>query len=269
MRILGTDEGFIGPASGARRRAGDVAFWIIVAGAAGLGLWQLVGYTISRSGLGVYATSLGLGFLTFLRVVVLLAVSTLIWVPVGVKIGSTPRLARVAQPVVQVLASFPANFLFPFATLFFLQTGIGLDAGAIVLMALGSQWYILFNTIAGAQAIPTDLREAMDNLRIAGWQRWKRLVIPAVFPFYVTGAITASGGAWNASIVAEIVEFRGKTLTASGLGAYISQAFSATDPGHVARLLAAVSVMSLYVVSVNRLVWRPLYGLAERRYKLE
>jgi len=136
-------------------------------------------------------------------------------------------------------------------------------------MALGSQWYILFNTIAGAMAIPTDLRETMDNLHVTGWQRWRRLIIPGIFPFYVTGAITASGGAWNASIVAEIVTFRDKTLTAKGLGAYIAQAFSATDPGHVARVLAGVAVMSLYVVGVNRLVWRPLYGLAERRYKLE
>jgi len=240
-----------------------------VTGAVGFGLWQLVSYTISRSGLGVYATALGLGFVTFLRVLFLLVVSTIVWVPIGVKIGQTPRLARTAQPVVQVLASFPANFLFPFATPFFLDTGISLNVGAVLLMALGAQWYILFNTIAGAQAIPSDLREAMENLGIRGWQRWRRLIIPAIFPFYVTGAITASGGAWNASIVAEIVTFRGRTLTATGLGAYIARAFSATDPGHVARLLAAVAVMSCYVVGVNRLVWRPLYGLAERRYKLD
>jgi len=268
MRVLGEDAGPIGAAPGARRRAGDVAFLVVVTGAVGFGLWQLVSYTISRSGLGVYATALGLGFVTFLRVLFLLVVS-IVWVPIGVKIGQTPRLARTAQPVVQVLASFPANFLFPFATLFFLDTGISLNVGAVLLMALGAQWYILFNTIAGAQAIPSDLREAMENLGIRGWQRWRRLIIPAIFPFYVTGAITASGGAWNASIVAEIVTFRGRTLTATGLGAYIARAFSATDPGHVARLLAAVAVMSCYVVGVNRLVWRPLYGLAERRYKLD
>jgi NitT/TauT family transport system permease protein len=214
-------------------------------------------------------TALGLGFLTFLRVAFLVAASTLIWVPVGVRIGLSPRLARIAQPVVQILASFPANFLFPFATLFFIHTGISLNIGAVLLMALGSQWYILFNTIAGAMAIPTDLKEVMDNLHITGWQRWKRLIIPGIFPFFVTGAITASGGAWNASIVAEIVNFRNKTLIAKGLGAYIAQAFSATDPGHVARVLAGVTVMSLYVVGVNRLVWRPLYRMAERRYKLD
>jgi len=232
MRVLGEDTGSVGAGPGGRRRAGDAVFLAVVTGAVGFGLWQLVSYTIAKSGLGVYVTALGLGFVTFLRVVFLLVVATLVWVPVGVKIGQTPRLARTAQPIVQVLASFPANFLFPFATLFFLETGISLNVGAVLLMALGAQWYILFNTIAGAQAIPSDLREAMDNLHIRGWQRWKRLIIPAIFPFYVTGAITASGGAWNASIVAEIVTFRGKTLTATGLGAYIAKAFSATDPGH-------------------------------------
>jgi NitT/TauT family transport system permease protein len=268
MAVLGRDDEPLA-ATAPGGRAGDVAFVVLVGAVTAFGLWRLVSYTVSHSGLGVYATALGLGFLTFLRVAFLVAVSTLIWVPVGVRIGQSPRLARTAQPVVQVLASFPANFLFPFATLLFINTGISLNIGAVLLMALGSQWYILFNTIAGAMAIPTDLREAMDNLRITGWQRWKRLIIPGIFPFYVTGAITASGGAWNASIVAEIVTFRDKTLTAKGLGAYIAQAFSATDPGHVARVLAGVAVMSLYVVGVNRLLWRPLYGLAERRYKLE
>jgi NitT/TauT family transport system permease protein len=268
MAVLGRDDEPLAAAAPGGR-AGDVAFVLLVGAVTAFGLWRLVSYTVSHSGLGVYVTALGLGFLTFLRVAFLVVVSTLIWVPVGVRIGQSPRLARTAQPVVQILASFPANFLFPFATLLFIHTGISLNIGAVLLMALGSQWYILFNTIAGAMAIPTDLREAMDNLRIVGWQRWKRLIIPGIFPFYVTGAITASGGAWNASIVAEIVTFRDKTLIAKGLGAYIAQAFSATDPGHVARVLAGVTVMSLYVVGVNRLVWRPLYGLAERRYKLD
>ena len=268
MAVLGRDDEPLAVA-GPRGRAGDVAFVVLVAAASAFGLWKLVAYTVSHSGLGVYATALGLGFLTFLRVAFLVAISTLVWVPIGVRIGQSPRLARTAQPVVQILASFPANFLFPFATLLFIHTGISLNIGAVLLMALGSQWYILFNVIAGAMAIPTDLREAMDNLRITGWQRWRSLIIPGIFPFYVTGAITASGGAWNASIVAEIVSFRNKTLVAKGVGAYIAQAFSATDPGHVARVLAGVTVMSLYVVGVNRLVWRPLYGLAERRYKLE
>jgi NitT/TauT family transport system permease protein len=268
MAVLGRDDEPLAAAT-PTGRPGDVVFVVLVGAVTAFGLERLVSYTVSHSGLGVYVTALGLGFLTFLRVAFLVVVSSLIWVPVGVRIGESPRLARIAQPVVQVLASFPANFLFPFATLLFIHTGISLNIGAVLLMALGSQWYILFNTIAGAMAIPTDLREAMDNLRITGWQRWKRLIVPGISPFYVTGAITASGGAWNASIVAEIVTFRDRTLTAKGLGAYIAQAFSATDPGHVARVLAGVAVMSLYVVGVNRLLWRPLYGLAERRYKLE
>ena len=269
MAVLGRDDEALVVGETTRSRAGDIVFWLVVGALVAFGLWQLVSYTVSHSGLGVYGTALGLGALTFVRVVVVLVVSTLVWVPVGVRIGQTPRLAKTAQPVVQVLASFPANFLFPFVTLFFLRTGISFNIGAILLMFLGAQWYILFNTIAGAMAIPSDLREAMDNLRIHGWQRWKRLILPAIFPFFVTGAVTASGGAWNASIVAEIVSYKHQDLVTNGLGAYIAQAFNATDPGHVARVLAGVAVMSVYVVGVNRLVWRPLYGLAERRYKLE
>ena len=150
-----------------------------------------------------------------------------------------PRAARLAQPIVQILASFPANFLFPFAVWAFVETGISLNVGGILLMSLGAQWYILFNAIAGAQAIPTDLREAIDDLGVHGWQRWKRLILPAIFPSYVTGGITASGGAWNASIVAEIVTYGGTTLTATGLGAYIAEATESRrlppDPGRCGR----------------------------------
>src|SRR5712691_495446 len=184
MAVLGRDDEPLAVA-GPRGRAGDMAFVALVAAATAFGLWKLVFYTVSHSGLGVYVTAFGLGFLTFLRVAFLVAISTLVWVPIGVRIGQSPRLARTAQPVVQVLASFPANFLFPFATLLFIHTGISLNIGAVLLMALGSQWYILFNVIAGAMAIPTDLREAMDNLRITGWQRWRSLIIPGIFPFYV------------------------------------------------------------------------------------
>jgi NitT/TauT family transport system permease protein len=194
---------------------------------------------------------------------VLVAVSTVIWVPIGVKIGSSPKASRIAQPVVQILASFPANFLFPFAVYIFVKTGISLNYGGVLLMSLGAQWYILFNVIAGAQAVPSDLKEAMDNLGVHGWQRWKRLTLPAIFPAYITGGITASGGAWNASIVAEIVTYGGVTLTATGLGAYIARA---TENGDFHHILAGVAVMSLYIVGVNRLLWRRLYRLAEQRY---
>ena len=203
--------------------------------------------------------------MTLARVVVVIVAATLVWVPIGVWIGTSPRLARIAQPVVQVLSSFPANFLFPLVTWVLVRTGLSLNIGGAFLMSLGAQWYILFNAIAGAQAIPTDLREATNDLGVRGWQRWRRLILPAIFPYYVTGAITASGGAWNASIVAEIVTFGATTLTASGLGSYIADA---TATGDYPRILAGIAVMSLYVVGLNRLFWSRLSTLAETRYSL-
>ena len=199
------------------------------------------------------------------RVVVLVVISTVIWVPVGVKIGMNPRLARFAQPVVQVLASFPAQLLFPFATLVFVGIGLSLNIGGILLMALGAQWYILFNTIAGASAIPTDMREMVEQFRLPRRQRWRQMILPAVFPAYVTGGITAAGGAWNASIVAEIVTFGHHHLVAAGLGANIAKASVA---GNFAKVMVGVIVMSFYVVVVNRLLWRRLYALAETRYSM-
>jgi len=248
-----------------RQRTGDVVFTVVAGGLILWGLTDLGRYLYDRTGLGVFGEPLLLGLATFVRVIVLVALATVVWVPVGVKIGFSPRLTRIAQPVVQILASFPANFLFPLAVWFFLKTGLSIDIGGTLLMALGAQWYILFNTIAGAMAIPTDLREAMDDLGVTGRQRWKRLILPGIFPAYVTGGITASGGAWNASIVSEVVTFGGTTLTATGLGAYIAQATARGDNPH---LLAGVAVMSVYVVLLNRLLWRRLYRLAEVRYSL-
>jgi NitT/TauT family transport system permease protein len=206
-----------------------------------------------------------LGLATFGRVVVVVVVATLIWVPVGVWIGLNPRISRLAQPVVQVLASFPANFLFPMFAALLVATGISLNLGGIVLMALGSQWYILFNVIAGASAIPNDLREAAANLGLRRMLRWRKLILPAIFPSYVTGGITAAGGAWNASIVAEVITYHGSTLTATGLGAYIRDATADGDSG---RILIGVIVMSCYVVAMNRFFWRRLYTLSERRFSL-
>ncbi|MFD4954964.1 ABC transporter permease [Streptomyces sp. NPDC058451] len=263
-RVFGTDDRPLVVQHG-RRRAGDVAFGLVAGGLIVWGLVDLCLYLYDRTGLGVFGEPLLLGLATLARVVVLVAVATVVWVPIGVKIGFSPRLTRIAQPVVQVLASFPANFLFPLAVWFFLRTGLSIDIGGIFLMALGAQWYILFNTIAGAMAIPTDLREAMDDLGVSGWQRWRRLIIPGIFPAYVTGGITASGGAWNASIVAEVVTFGGVTLTATGLGAYIARA---TEEGNHPQLIAGVVVMSAYVVCLNRFLWRRLYRLAEARYSL-
>ena len=242
--------------SAVRRRAIDVVFAIVVLGMASWGGAEALSYVHSTVGLGEFPHALFLGLVTFGRVVLLLAVASVIWVPVGVWIGLNPTVSRVAQPVVQVLASFPAVFLFPVATAVFLATGISLDWGGILLMALGAQWYILFNVIAGASAIPNDLREAAASLRLTRSLWWRKLILPGVFSSYVTGAITAAGGAWNASIVAEVVTYHASTLTATGLGAYIAQA---TSTGDFPRILVGVSVMSLYVVGLNRLFWRPLH----------
>ncbi|MFL4905620.1 ABC transporter permease [Streptomyces sp. MMS24-I2-30] len=263
-RIFGRDDRPL-TVDRTRQRTGDLVFALVAGGLILWGLADLGRYLHDRTGLGVFGEPLLVGLATLGRVVVLVAVATVIWVPIGVKIGFSPRLTRIAQPVVQVLASFPANFLFPLAVWFFLRTGLSIDLGGTLLMALGAQWYILFNSIAGAMAIPTDLREAMDDLGVRGWQRWRRLIVPGIFPAYVTGGITASGGAWNASIVSEVVTFGGTTLTATGLGAYIARA---TGHGDSPQLIAGVAVMSPYVVALNRLLWRRLYRLAESRYSL-
>ena len=205
------------------------------------------------------------GLITFARVLVLIAVAAVIWTPIGVYIGLHPRVSQFAQPIVQILASFPANFLFPLATIFFLRAHIDINIGGIVLMALGTQWYILFNSIAGAIALPNDLREMATNMGLHGWRLWRDVLLPGIFPAWVTGAITASGGAWNASIVAEIVTWGSTTLTATGLGAYVAQASQAGDS---VRLVLGISVMSLFVVGLNRLFWQRLYRLAETRYRI-
>jgi NitT/TauT family transport system permease protein len=253
-------------AHAARRRAGDTAFAAVVTVVLGYGLYNMVAYVAAgQQGLGIFGHAFGLGFLTFLRVAVVVAVASVIWVPIGVWIGFNPRVASYMQPVVQVLASFPANFIFPFAIVVFLDIGLSLNYGSVLLMALGTQWYILFNVIAGASAVPSDLKEAMDNLDVHGWQRWQRMIIPAVFPAYVTGAITAAGGAWNATIVAEIVIYKGRTLAASGLGSFITEATARND---FHEIIAGILVMSVYVTGLNALLWRRLYAIAESKYTL-
>ena len=248
-----------------RARTGDVFFFGAVSAVAIYGAWKALDYVHVHVGLGAFGHAFVLGAATFARVVVLLIVASIIWVPIGVWIGMNPRVSRLAQPVVQVLASFPANFVFPFAAAVFVAAGISLNIGGILLMALGAQWYILFNVIAGASTIPSDLREAMSLMGVRGWLRWRRFILPAIFPAYVTGGITAAGGAWNASIVAEVVTYGHHHLTATGLGAYIAQA---ARVGDFPEVLIGVAVMSVYVVGLNRLVWRRLYRLAETRYSL-
>jgi NitT/TauT family transport system permease protein len=224
-----------------------------------------VHFILTTVGLAEVGRVAGLGGQTLLRVIVLLIFASLVWTPIGVAIGFNPRLARLTQPLALFLASFPANFIFPFATLAFIRLHISIDYGSILLMALGAQWYILFNSIAGASSIPTDLREMADDLGLHGWQRWRRLIIPGIFSSWVTGGITAGGGAWNASIVSEVVTWGTSTLTATGLGAYIAEA---TTKGDWPRITLGVGMMSIYVVGVNRVLWRPLYALAEKKYHL-
>ncbi len=243
----------------------DLVFGIIigtiVVGAITVGIHIITSEVPAREIFSV----IGLGFLTFLRVVCLLLFASAVWTPIGVAIGFNPKLSRIAQPIVLILASFPANFLFPAATIIFIRLGLGLNFGSIILMILGAQWYVLFNSIAGAMAVPNDLREMAANMRLSGIPLWRKLILPAIFPAWVTGAITASGGAWNASIVSEVVTWGKSTLTADGVGAYIAKA---TTTGDAPRIVLGVSLMCVFVVLSNRLFWRKLYALAETRYRL-
>jgi NitT/TauT family transport system permease protein len=201
-----------------------------------------------------------------LRVQLALIIAAAWTIPAGVAIGFNPRLARICQPVAQIAASLPATALFPVILLAVVKFGGGLGVGSILLMLLGTQWYILFNVIAGAMAIPSDLREVATLFRFRDWQRWQTVILPGIFPFLITGMVTASGGAWNASVFAEYFRFKGHIMTTPGLGAQIA---AATDEGQFSVLLAATILISLMVVTMNRLVWRPLYRLAETRYRLD
>ncbi|HEV2279014.1 MAG TPA: ABC transporter permease subunit [Acidobacteriaceae bacterium] len=204
--------------------------------------------------------------LTFVRVNAALLIASLWTIPVGVAIGFNPRLSQLLQPIAQIAASFPATALFPLILVAVMRVGVGLGPGSVALMLLAAQWYILFNVIAGAQAIPSELREIATLFRFSSRQRWTTVILPGIFPFLITGLITASGGAWNASIVAEYFQLKGRALSTLGLGAQIS---AASDQGNYPVLLAATMIMALMVVTINRLVWRPLYHLAETKYRLD
>jgi NitT/TauT family transport system permease protein len=240
---------------------------VVLALLAGMG-YGVVRVAIILSGLQkaeLHEAGVGL-VATFLRVNLALLIGALWTIPAGVAIGFNPRLARIAQPLAQIAASVPATALFPVVLLLLIRVGGGLGIGSIILLLLGTQWYILFNVIAGAMAIPTDLKECCSVFRLRGIARWKKLILPGIFPYLVTGLVTASGGAWNASIVAEYFHFKGHIYTTTGLGATISQA---TDEGNFDLLLAATMMMAATVVTINRLVWRRLYTLAETRFRLE
>jgi len=203
---------------------------------------------------------------TFLRTAIALVLGAAWTIPLGVAIGTNPRWARRVQPVVQVVASVPATAVFPVLLLALLALPGGLNIAAVALMLLGTQWYVLFNVIAGAMSIPSELKEAAVNYHVTGWRRWRTLILPAIFPYLVTGMLTATGGAWNASIIAEYVSFGGRTVRTVGLGSLIA---GAAERGDFPLLLAATLVMAAVVIAVNRLVWRRLYVLAESRYRLQ
>ncbi|WP_168792979.1 ABC transporter permease [Paraburkholderia aromaticivorans] len=207
-----------------------------------------------------------LGLITLLRVIVLIAIASVIWVPLGVLIGLRPALAEKIQPIAQFLAAFPANLLFPVFVIAIVRFHLNPDIWLSPLIVLGTQWYILFNVIAGATSYPNDYREAAKNFHIRGWQWWRQAILPGIFPYYVTGAITASGGAWNASIVAEFVQWGDTKVAAHGLGAYIAQS---TAAGDYPKIIVGIAVMSLFVTLFNRLLWRPMYAYAEAKLRLD
>ena len=238
---------------------------IAVLGAIGYAVVRVVMILTGLHGSKFHQIGLGLGA-TFLRVNLALVLGALWTIPAGVAIGFNPRLARIAQPLAQIAASVPATALFPVVLLVLIRMGGGLGVGSIVLLLLGTQWYILFNVIAGAIALPTDLKEAASVFGIRGWERWRKLILPGIFPFLVTGMITASGGAWNVSIVAEYCHLKGQVYSTVGIGAMIS---AATDAKNFNLLLASTIALAAVVVTTNRLVWRRLYRLAETRFKLE
>jgi len=249
----------------AARRAMPIVIYAVVAAGTAWGLWNLISLVAGAVSVRDALHVLVLGFYTLVRVLVLLAIASAIWIPVGVYVGLNARLSVRAQPVAQFLAAFPANLFFPIAVIVMVRFNLTPEIFTAPLMVLGTQWYILFNVIAGAAAIPIDLREAARTFGLSPWQRWRTLYLPGIFPYLVTGLLTASGGTWNASIVAEVVSWGNNTLTASGLGSYIADATLAQNYG---KIVLGIVVMSIYVVALNHFVWRRLYRLANSRFRL-
>jgi len=227
---------------------------------------RVIAYVRTGVGLPEIWHVLSLGFLTLLRVFILIIVASVIWVPLGVMIGLRPRLAEKVQPIAQFLAAFPANLFFPVFVVAIVTFHLNPDIWLSPLIILGTQWYILFNVIAGASAFPNDFKEAAANFRIRGWQWWRKIILPGIFPYYITGAITASGGAWNASIVSEFVSWGNDNVVAHGLGAYIAQM---TADGNFPKIILGIAVMSLFVTLFNRLLWRPLYAYANAKLRMD
>ena len=249
---------------GTGKRTGLVWF-IMLALLLGLAVWRIAAMLIGKTSLHQALEVAGLATITMLRVVILVFLASLLWVPIGIWVGLRPRATQYVQPVAQFLAAFPANLLFPLVVFGIVTWTLNPDIWLSPLMVLGTQWYILFNVIAGAAAMPQELRYASENFGIRGWLWWRKVALPGVLPYYVTGAITASGGSWNAAIVAEVVSWRGVEVKAHGVGAYIQEA---TNAGDFHRIILGITIMSLFVVAINRAFWRPLYYYAERKFRL-
>ena len=244
-----------------------IYLWYIAISLVGLGTIAFLLKFISQSISGHELLHvLLLGSYTSIRVIILIILCSLFWVPIGVWIGLRPRVTHIVQPITQFLAAFPANLLFPAVVFFIVRYQLNVNIWTTPLMILGTQWYILFNVIAGASALPKDLVNVTKNFEVKGWLWWRKFIFPGIFPYFITGAITAAGGAWNASIIAEFVNAGHTKLIASGLGAYITQA---TNSGDFPRIALGISVMCLYVLIFNRLVWQPLYNLAEKRFQID
>jgi NitT/TauT family transport system permease protein len=249
---------------GADRRAGLIWFIGLVLIVA-LAIWRIATMLIGETTLSQALEVAELSAITMLRVIILIALASVLWVPVGVWVGLRPRATQIVQPIAQFLAAFPANLLFPLVVLGIVTWKLNPDIWLSPLMILGTQWYILFNVIAGASAMPQELRYASENFGIRGWLWWRKVALPGVLPYYVTGAITASGGSWNAAIVAEFVTWHNVEVKAHGIGTYIDQA---TTAGDFHRIILGITAMSLFVVCINRAFWRPLYYYAERKFRL-
>jgi NitT/TauT family transport system permease protein len=243
----------------------DLAWYATAAVLAAIACGKIAAYLSAGVSISDVNEAILLGLATMMRVFVLIALASAIWVPVGVWIGLRPGMASIAQPIAQFLAAFPANLLFPIVVSSIVALQLNPNIWLSPLMILGTQWYILFNVIAGASTVPSELRDVGTNLRVRGWVWWRKIALPAIFPFYVTGAITASGGSWNASIVAEVASWGDTHLQAKGLGAYIAQA---TETGDYHRIVLGIVVMSVLVTIINRVFWRPLYWYAERKFRL-
>jgi NitT/TauT family transport system permease protein len=241
--------------------------WTAVVTLVGLwALWLVYRFVSATLTFAEFRYAVWLTFLTMLRVIALITLASLVWVPIGVMIGLNPRLAEKVQPLAQFLAAFPANVLFPIAVVLILRWSLNPDIWLSFLIIFGTQWYILFNVVGGASAFPNDLRETAASFRIHGVDWWWKVILPGIFPYYVTGALTASGGSWNAAIVAEYVKWGNDTVKAHGIGAYIA---TATAAGDYPKIVLGVAVMSVFVILFNRVLWRPLSRFAERRLRLE